>query len=148
MKKRVVTVVIIILLSISIVYTCRHVGINKSDSLYFKVYWHEPITEIKKGYYYLIEYHGNGYSGLINKKAVCMPGENVERIYDMFFCEDVPIGKIQFTHDESGNEYPQYDGGKLTGSVFVIGDALNSYDSRYFGPLPVTSFRREVTPLW
>jgi conjugal transfer pilin signal peptidase TrbI len=149
MRKRALIGLGCIALSVFIFFVFANLGINRSDSLYFRVYWHKSITsDIQIGRYYLIEYHGNGYSGFINKKAACLSGQTITRVDDMFFCDGALVATLQFTHDEEGNEYPQYEGGRLFGTIFVIGDRVNSYDSRYFGALPITSFRREVTPLW
>jgi conjugal transfer pilin signal peptidase TrbI len=150
MKKRILIALGCLAMSVSIFYMTSHLGFNRSNSLDFTLYWHKPIKgDIQKGRYYLIEYKDDRYSGLINKKVACISGETVVRVNDMFLCNGNEfITTIKLTHDRGGNAYPQYMGRELVESAFVIGDKANSYDSRYFGAVPIANFKREVTPLW
>jgi type IV secretory pathway protease TraF len=142
-------IVIIVLFSAVVFYLTRHIGFNRTDSVNFKIYWHYPAKSIEKGKYYVIDYIGSEYKGLITKKVVCLPGDELIRVGNSFYCNDIYVAGIVITHSENGEEYPQYNPDPESGrGHFVIGDATNSYDSRYFGVLPASSFRREVYPLW
>lgn len=152
MLKRTLIIIGIAGISVTIVYLCNHIGFNFSNSVDFRVYWHIPFTEVRRDAYYIIEYNDNGQIRLLTKRAACLPGETLSRQDATFLCNGAEVTRIQITHDISGEEYPQYEipieGGLLNNTAFMLGDSVQSYDSRYFGAVPISSFRREVHPIW
>jgi type IV secretory pathway protease TraF len=136
------------LISVPLIYLFRHLGINRSASVDFRFYWHKPISKIVKGEYYLINYAGTEYTGLITKKVVCLPSDELTRFKNDFLCNGEYVAKIIIEATPEGKDYPQYYPDDSFKGYFVVGDSVDSYDSRYFGVLPVTDFKREVIPLW
>lgn len=152
MKKRLILLSVILAVCGCIYFLCTHTGINFSNSVHFHIYFHKPVTEIKKDRYYILNYDGENYSGYITKRVACLTGEKIYRRENTFYCGVNEIGRIVLTENLNGMKYPQYyppeSGEILTNGIFVVGDSLNSYDSRYFGLVPVENFKKEVFPIW
>jgi type IV secretory pathway protease TraF len=64
----------------------------------------------------------------IVKKVGCRAGDHLSSQSGQFFCNTVPICRAL-----PGNEPFEFNGTVPEGKVFLIGDSLDSYDSRYFG---------------
>jgi conjugal transfer pilin signal peptidase TrbI len=143
----ILTVVFLVPLAAIIIYLFAHLGFNRTDSVDFRFYWHKPIVKIERGKYYLINYAGPEYSGLITKKVACLPSDELVRVKNDFICNGEYIAKIIIEAAPNGKEYPQYYPNNSFKGYFVVGDSVNSYDSRYFGVLSAASFKREVIPL-
>jgi type IV secretory pathway protease TraF len=115
----------------------------------FRFYWHKPVAKIEKDKYYLINYAGEEYAGLITKQVICLPEDELVRVKNDFICNGEYIAQIIIETSPDGRRYPQYypEAGTMRG-YFVVGDSVDSYDSRYFGVLSASVFKREVIPLF
>lgn len=86
-------------------------------------------------------------AGLI-KQLVGLPGDRVCIGDDGFYVNDVRFGDVA-RFDSRGRPLAAYPfcGAVPPGQAFVATKARLSYDSRYFGPVPISSLTA-VVPLW
>ncbi|WP_050569762.1 S26 family signal peptidase [Dickeya sp. NCPPB 3274] len=85
---------------------------------------------------------------MLTKRIGCMPGQHLVRRNQHFFCDDELIA-IVFEFDSTGKKLPvfQYDGIIPAGKAFVVGDNEQSFDSRYWGFIPLDRVER-LRPLF
>jgi len=86
------------------------------------------------------------------KRVVALPGDRVWVSEAGLVVEGVPIARTaRWAEDSLGRPIPRLPAGLYrvaSGEVWVVGTALpNSWDSRYYGPLPVASLRA-ARPVW
>lgn len=56
----------------------------------------------------------------------------------------------QLAADRAGRPLPQWSGCQVLGGdeIFLLADAKDSFDSRYFGPVPTANIIETLVPLW
>ena len=84
------------------------------------------------------------------KHVLALPGTGVCRKGATIFVGDRPIAQAR-ERDLLGRTLPHWKGCKTLGDseIFLMNsDAPDSFDGRYFGPLPVTAVTARLTPLW
>lgn len=84
--------------------------------------------------------------GVMTKRVGCMPGETLSRQGEEFFCQGEPVGKL-LTHTTDGRPLTPFawQGGEIPpGKVYLVGDHLRSFDSRYFGLVD----QKDLQKLW
>jgi Type IV secretory pathway, protease TraF len=106
--------------------------------------------ELESGGYVLMVWKGidpNGVSKLqegtiMVKKVGCLPGQYLKVTLVQADCDGVKVGHIRHeTMDGKPISPALYDGIIPTGKVFLLGEHYYSYDSRYFGLVPVEWLR-------
>lgn len=102
--------------------------------------------ELEPGGYVLMVWRGidpNGISKLregatIVKKIGCLPGQHLKVTLQQADCDGKKIGHVRHqTMDGKPISPVLYDGIIPLGKVFLMGEHYYSYDSRYFGLVPV-----------
>lgn len=84
------------------------------------------------------------------KHVLALPGTGVCRTRATIFVGGRPYGQAR-ERDRLGRSLPRWQGcrGLGEGEIFLMNpDTPDSFDGRYFGPLPVTSIIAMLTPLW
>lgn len=84
------------------------------------------------------------------KHVLALPGTGVCRKGATVFVDGKPYGRAR-ERDRRGRSLPRWQGCRLLGDgeIFLMNpDAPDSFDGRYFGPLPVTAVTATLTPLW
>ena len=86
----------------------------------------------------------------IIKQVLALPGAIVCRFGMTIITHDQILGDAR-TADSLGRPLPSWQGCRLLGDdeIFLMNpDAAESFDGRYFGPLPISSVTARLTPLW
>ena len=84
------------------------------------------------------------------KRVVALPGQTVCRIQRTIFVDGVAIGDA-LGRDHLGRPLPVWQGCRViaAGQVFLMNRrSRDSFDGRYFGPLPTTTIVGRADPLW
>jgi len=84
------------------------------------------------------------------KELLGLPGDQVCVFADRLEVNGEYVGPV-FAHDSQGRSLPQIRGCFVVqvGTFFAASKHLaNSFDGRYFGPLPVTQLLGEARPVW
>ncbi|MHA7776011.1 S26 family signal peptidase [Roseibium sp. M-1] len=84
------------------------------------------------------------------KHVLALPGTAVCRKGATIFVDGKPFGQAR-ERDRLGRSLPRWRGCGLLaeGEIFLMNpDAPDSFDGRYFGPLPVTAITAKLTPVW
>ena len=84
------------------------------------------------------------------KHVLALPGTGVCRKGEMIFVGGKPYGQAR-ERDRLGRTLPRWRGcrGLGEGEIFLMNpDAPDSFDGRYFGPLPVSAITARLTPIW
>lgn len=84
------------------------------------------------------------------KRVLALPGANVCRQGPTIIAYDRAYGEAR-ERDRLGRPLPSWQGCRMLAEseIFLMNwDAPDSLDSRYFGPLPVTSIVARALPLW
>lgn len=70
------------------------------------------------------------------KKLAAVPGQNVCRTGADIFVDSIPVAEAR-THDRIGRKMPVWHGCQriLVDELFLLNPAVDSLDSRYFGPV-------------
>lgn len=120
-------------------YLVMPVSDSVRPALLIKLPWMAP----KKGDYVTFELHNkklpNGHA-FLTKRIGCTSGDNLENRAGAFFCNgDYMVTALD--KDGYGNALSQYrvNGIIPDNKAFVIGDNPSSYDSRYWGLIPINS---------
>jgi len=103
-------------------------------------------SDLENGEYVLMVWKGvdpNGISKLregttIVKKVGCLPGQHLKVTMKQTDCDGEKIGHIRHTTIDGKPISPAlYDGVIPAGKAFLLGEHYYSYDSRYFGLVPM-----------
>lgn len=83
------------------------------------------------------------------KMVGAVEGDTYEVKDDVFYINDIPIGKVAI-FNRNGVKLPQIAEGKHVikpGHILPISKALNSFDGRYYGEIPITSIKNKIKPI-
>lgn len=82
------------------------------------------------------------------KKIGCIAGEELKNIGNEFYCKSRLIAKAK-EYSLGGERLKRFEfSGKIPkGNMFLVGDHVDSYDSRYFGFIKVKDIIATVYPL-
>jgi conjugative transfer signal peptidase TraF len=84
------------------------------------------------------------------KHVLALPGQTVCRIGRTITVDSLAVGDA-LERDSRGRALPLWQGCRVIaeGDVFLMNrQSADSFDGRYFGPLPVASVVRRAKPLW
>ena len=83
------------------------------------------------------------------KHVIALPGQTVCRDGRTITVDGITMGQA-LEHDRFGRALPEWDGCRALapGEVFVMNTPADSLDSRYFGPLPLTTIVGRADPIW
>ena len=103
----------------------------------------EPVRELMRERDYL-----RGATTLL-KPIAALPGDQVCTDKRRVTVAGVPFGDVR-PADNQGRPLPWYRhcAAVPAGHLFVLSRKKGSFDSRYFGPLPLQSVIARATPLW
>ena len=86
----------------------------------------------------------------LTKRVACLPGEHLKETRTEVYCNDHLIGIVQ-PRDSRGRPVKPfiYDAKVPPGKLFVLGDNLMSYDSKYFGFIDTSWITEKILfPIW
>ena len=83
------------------------------------------------------------------KHILALPGQTVCRFGNAISVDAVAMGDAR-GRDGRGRALPVWQGCRVLaeGEVFLMNRSADSFDGRYFGPLPAASIVGRATPLW
>jgi conjugative transfer signal peptidase TraF len=84
------------------------------------------------------------------KRILALPGQTVCRTERTIIVDGLPIGDA-LDRDHLGRLLPVWHGCRLiaAGQVFLMNrQSADSFDGRYFGPLPTTTILGRAAPIW
>ena len=83
------------------------------------------------------------------KRVGCREGQVLQAKGLDFYCNGTFLGKAK-THDKQGTPSPpfSYDGPVPPDRYFVVGDSIDSYDSRYFGFIRKEDIHARAYPIF
>ncbi len=84
------------------------------------------------------------------KRVLALPGQTVCRIGRTITVNSIAVGDAR-ERDSHGRALPLWQGCRVVaeGDVFLMNrQSANSFDGRYFGPLPIASVVGRAKPLW
>ena len=84
------------------------------------------------------------------KRVVALKGDRVCAVKGIVNVDGYAAAK-QLKADREGRPLPEWNGCRTLGSgeVFLLMESVpDSFDSRYFGPVPIGSIIGKLTPLW
>jgi len=84
------------------------------------------------------------------KQVLALPGTGVCRKGATIFVGGKPYGRAR-ERDRLGRSLPRWQGCRLLDNIEIFlmnPDALDSFDGRYFGSLPVSAIIARLTPIW
>lgn len=81
----------------------------------------------------------------VTKKLVCGPNDLLDKRGAQFWCNGIYLGDAKTT-SMKGRTMPVFEwhGTVPEGKAFVMGEHIDSYDSRYFGFVDLTQMQRVV----
>lgn len=125
----------------------RHLTVTKTDSVRYHVFWEKEGWRPSRGNYVRLNLTAPKMGCdpcSIVKRIGCMPGEWLVGKDGRFFCNGHYLGQAR----KGNHPHFVFDGTVPQGSVFLIGDKENSYDSRYFGLKPLADIETVLRPLF
>jgi conjugative transfer signal peptidase TraF len=83
------------------------------------------------------------------KRIAAVGGDRVCAVDGVVFINGQIVAH-QLSADRAGRPLPRWSGCKVLGGdeIFVLADAADSFDSRYFGPVPTTTIIGRLVALW
>ena len=84
------------------------------------------------------------------KRVLALPGQTVCRIGRTITVDSIAVGDAR-ERDSHGRALPLWQGCRVVaeGDVFLMNrQSADSFDGRYFGPLPIASVVGRAKPLW
>ena len=83
------------------------------------------------------------------KRIAAVGGDRVCAVGGVVFINGQIVAH-QLSADRAGRPLPRGSGCKVLGGdeIFVLADAADSFDSRYFGPVPTTTIIGRLVALW
>ena len=83
------------------------------------------------------------------KHVLALPGQAVCRFGSAVSVDAVALGDAR-ERDSHGRALPVWQGCRVVadGDVFLMNRSANSFDGRYFGPLPASTIAGRAEPLW
>ena len=135
-----------------------NVAVSISSSLNKRVFWFEKgKQDFKKGDYVIFEtmYPSDPPKQVRAVKRVgCVPGETLSEKpfgggYFEYYCNGEYIGKSKpFSKKGKPLNRFVYEGIVPEGNAFMVGDHVDSYDSRYFGFIQFSQTFAKAHPIW
>lgn len=131
------------------------VGINKTESVYFRLYIIDNNKNFNRNDYVLFKASKN-YPFFIKKgedivkKVACISGDKLTVYDNKYYCNNVPIAEYKTIQSQFYGVFkPLYYHNYIIpkGYVFVVGDHYRSYDSRFWGLLNENDIVSTVTPI-
>lgn len=123
------------------------------------LYWQRPLTQVRHGLLVVADLPpalhalavARGYLGPgqpVIKPVAALPGDTVCQHGGGVFREAERLGTVAAA-DSAGRALPQWTGcDALTDNVFLFSTRTTSFDSRYFGSIPMQALRGEAVPVW
>lgn len=128
--------------------TFKKILIPATHSVYPLVLYRTGETATLKDQYVLFalkdSYLPKGEAFLV-KRLGCMEGERISQQGNDTYCNGKLIARAM-THDSKGTPLKKFtfSGVVPTGKAFAVGDTVNSYDSRYWGFIDISTTERLV----
>ena len=149
-----------LLAALSPIAATRTLVANLTPSVPKGIYWRRPGTSPTRGAIVIFRIPSKvqrlvderrylpDFVGFLSKVVVALPGDDVCTEGGHLRVRGSFVADIR-TRDRMGRALSVYDfcGRLPDGQAWVSTDAAYSFDSRYFGPVPISSLTVEV-PLW
>lgn len=83
------------------------------------------------------------------KRIAAIGGDQVCAVDGVIFINGQPVAR-QLAADHAGRPLPRWSGCRAQDGdeVFLLADAADSFDSRYFGPVPTANIIGRLVALW
>jgi len=119
--------------------------LKKGDYVMFSLLKSKPESDLPTKLVRMIKAKGEDSE---IKKIGCVAGEELKNIGSEFYCKDKLIAKAK-EYSLGGERLKKFEfSGKIPeGNMFLVGDHVDSYDSRYFGFIKAKDIIATVYPL-
>jgi signal peptidase I len=133
----------------------KRITVTISDSVDHRIFYKQTFfdtDDIKKGSYVMAELYSELVKCcpcLIVKRVAGVAGDLiVSRDLD-YFCNGKYLGKAK-THTMTGKPLMSYKTNGLIpdGTIFLMGDSPDSFDSRYYGPMEIKHVKAIARPIF
>jgi conjugal transfer pilin signal peptidase TrbI len=127
-----------------------HISITKTDSLNDRVYFiDEPRDRTLYGDIFVFDFEVKQKTVKVMKKIACLPGDQLHLNNGQFFCNDSLIGTVNPRIAQQSKIKVYHTVGVIAeGYYFMIGDTDDSYDSKYFGPVHKSRFKKQAFSIY
>lgn len=147
-KQKAVRLAPMLVLAGIIAFCMDKLVVAKSESVDYTLFW-ETGGAVEAGDYITFEFQHEYVKGgrpyTLTKRASCMPGQFLELRAHYHFCDGEKLGFIRERGD-SGVPLSRFEwnGPVPEGHVFAFGDHEKSFDSRYWGFVPLSKTTKVV----
>ncbi|AEA33616.1 signal peptidase I [Hippea maritima] len=159
-KKGIITAAVLVVSLVFLHFILTHLSFSATDSVgYHLFYISKNFKKIKKHDYVLFPIHETNIKEIQNelkkfktiilvKQVACVPGDRLTVKGRKFYCNGQYLctAKIRALDGEKINHF-KFNGVVPNGYVFVLGKDVNSYDSRYFGFVPIKEVMAVAYPI-
>ena len=144
------TILFITLFCLPILYVLQHLNVTVTPSNDHRVFWIDPTPAHVNDYALFPLTHPllGTETQHISKKLVCGPGQTLLVTGHDYFCDQQLIGTAKTTTSDGKPLEPFVFNGVIPeGLAFAWGSHPDSFDSRYWGLVTLTSTSRLI-PIW
>ncbi len=151
------TWIVIIITALLGAWMPQHIDVTLTPSIKYRVFWVKgkpSANEPLKGKYIMFDEPDNPYlphpkTRCTTKKVVCAGGDHLDVEGDNFICNGrlLGIGK-HYTLKGQPVKLFAFNGVIPDGSLFVMGDHADSFDSRYHGFISINGVKAVEVPIF
>ncbi len=159
-KKNIIAVVVVIISLLFIHFLFNHLSFSATDSVgYHLFYITKHFKKLKRWDYVLfpmpkthvkeIQKEIKTFKTIVLvKQAACLPGDNLTVKGRKFYCNKIYLctAKKIALNGEKLSHF-KFNGIIPKGYFFAFGSNINSYDSRYYGLVPIKNIISVATPI-
>lgn len=159
-KKYALTAVAVVVLLVFLHFLFNHLSFSATDSVgYHLFYITKPYKKIKRWDYVLFPIHRTNIKEIqkemksfktiiLVKQVACLPGDNLTVKGRKFYCNGKYLctAKIKALDGERVKHF-KFNGRIPKGYFFAYGKDKNSYDSRYYGLVPIKNVISVAKPI-
>lgn len=149
-KQRRVAIPLFVAFVLTINYLYAHLVVITSPSLKHRFFWKCDGLSQKGDYISFRFSHPLIEEGEVSltKRIACVEGDNLRLEGRTFYCNDIFVGTAK-EKSMKGKPLPlfQFSGQVPAGKLFMTGDTVDSFDSRYWGFIDRSISYQRLTPL-
>ncbi|EGQ8101728.1 S26 family signal peptidase [Vibrio alginolyticus] len=147
MKKQLPLLLILTVCAVSFDFLFSRLTINITESNPYSLFWIGGTT-FKKGGYVMFELENSKLTKPLVKAVGCISGDTLQSRGIHFYCNGESLAMATIDNNDNPDLIPATFNGEIPeGYFFALGTHPLSYDSRYFGLVPVKN-TQPVIPIF